>query len=740
MKKKTMAIAATMASCIALSATFTGCSLISINSKADMEQVIASVDITAADKFETSDVKDYKAAVKSTSVVKRDLVSYFLNVGYSYIQNGTSYKDTFNMLLDALINNEVLIQYSTMKLLEAKAKETGKDAASVVAEFNSKFEKSEAEAYKSILTDEDVVLATYKLYSSLNTAIDNYEKTIIEEENDYAGTETRTTPTNLDTEQDDYYPQTDKGELNYGIYTGYGNYLLDNSGIYKDENALDGTTKATRIRAYNSFLNSLRRNNLVDSEKDGENLTDILKLNYVQNEYVSQLQARVINRYYKTYEDEQEKILTEESYIINRYNELLELQTDAYDTASAFESAMSGMSSTSFILYSPDTTDSEKFDGETSGRFGFVYNILLPFSAKQSARLAELNSIKTQNEYDAYYYNERNKLLKAIETEDQRSAWFNGKDKYAFKVEDSKYTENYFGKKDGREYLFFENNLTDSGEGKRYKTLQAYDGRYAYNGEVKENENGSYTLIGKKLTIDGMLDEFSAYIDFVLDKTGSVKINKTAGYYDEKQSFYKEKESADDEDEIDYSNFVYASGNVVFGDFDKANLFKTDTPQYKAMSAVNELQFAYTTDTSVLSQYIGYSVSAYETSYIKEFEYACKQAIANGEGSFVVCAGDYGWHIAYVTYAFDVNGGNVFGEQPNWDNMQVEGTFENLFYEWIKSTSISDITNKRRDQIISDFNNDSSVEKFEKRYKDLLELDSSNGNGNINNNNNNNGN
>ena len=69
--------------------------------------------------------------------------------------------------------------------------------------------------------------------------------------------------------------------------------------------------------------------------------------------------------------------------------------------------------------------------------------------------------------------------------------------------------------------------------------------------------------------------------------------------------------------------------------------------------------------------------------------------------------------------------------------MQVEGTFENLFYEWIKSTSISDITNKRRDQIISDFNNDSSVEKFEKRYKDLLELDSSNGNGNINNNNNN---
>ncbi len=732
MIKKKFAVA-TMVSCIALTATFTGCSLVSKNSKADMEQVIAEVDIKNSDKFEKSGVADYKDAISSSSVIKRDLVSYFLNVGYSYVtDNGYSYKDTFNMLMDALVNNAVLTQYATLELLKDKSENTEstleyeKDALSV---YNNL--KTEKEKYEYLLGGEDseqVQLAKYRLRSSLNSAIDSYEKTIIEEETGYEGSGTRTTPVNLDTEQDDYYPQKD-GKLDYRVYTGYEGYLLGQSGAYQDD-ALDGTTRATRIKAYNTFINNLRGNNLID-EYESENLDDVLKLKYIENEYISQLESRIVGKYYDDiYRVQQEQKLKDENYkyVEKVYNDLLEDQTDNYSTASAFESAMGSMSSSSFILYSPDTSDSEIAGTNKNGKFGFVYNILLPFSAKQSVKLSELTSIKNADEDESYYYIERNSLLRQIKTEDQRSVWFNGEKNYSFKADETDIGDNYYGASDGREYLFFEGNLTNSKDGGRYKKLQAYDGRYSYNGRVYENKDGSYTVIGNELTIDGMLKEFSAYINYVLGENrvvfdnGYVAGEENKAYY-ENNNFYL----ADKDDEIDYSKFVYASGHVTLkngSSFNDGNLFNPESDRYQAMSAVNELQFAYTTDTSVLSQYVGYSVSAYDTSYIKEFEYAAKTAVSNGSGSFTVCAGDYGWHLIYVTHAYDFdNNGNVY--TPDWSaNVDTEGTFENLFFEWIKSKDLSDITTTRRNKIINDYNKaDVTVVKYEKRYKNLLELD-----------------
>jgi hypothetical protein len=182
----------------------------------------------------------------------------------------------------------------------------------------------------------------------------------------------------------------------------------------------------------------------------------------------------------------------------------------------------------------------------------------------------------------------------------------------------------------------------------------------------------------------------------------------------------------DGEKQIDYSKFIYASGKVNFSTaYSHTNLFNSvdNLDQYKAMSAVNELQFAYTTDTSVLSQYAGYSVSAYDTSYIKEFEYAAKLAVSGGAGTFTVCSGQYGWHIIYVTSSYSLEGGNVY--TPDWAaNIDKEGTFENLFFEWLKDSNLSDITTTRRSKIISDFNKDETVVTYQSRYQNLLDLDS----------------
>ena len=729
MKKKAFAAIA-LSSCIALGTTFAGCSLISTNNRLDMEQVIATVDISNSDKFDSSDAK-YAEALSSTKIIKRELISYFLNVGYSYVQNNYTYEETFNALVDALVNNAILVQYSTVALL----KEAEKTNKSILDEF--KAAKTEAAKYELLLDelDEDAKnMATYRLYSSINSAIDNYEKSVIDEDDDsYTGSGTRTTPTNLSTEQDDYYPKKKDGSLDYGIYTGYGDYTLDNSGVYKDD-ALDGTTRATRVKAYNSFINNLRRNNLVDANKEAKKLTDVWALEYIQTEYVSQLESQVINKYYDIYEEEQEDKLLKNgdySYIQGVYDKVFAAQKENYDkSSSSFESAMSSMSSTSFILYSPDTSDSDWVTdyGSDFAKFGFIYNILLPFSSRQSVQLSTLKSIQSADEDDDYYYYQRNQLLKDIETVDQRSAWFNGSTDYSFKPDES--FGDYFkgvteAEKSYRNYLFFEDNLTDSEEGGRYKKLQAYDGRYSYNGTVKENDDGSYMLIPNKLNIDDMLAEFEAYVEYVVGND-SVNCSINKDYYTT-EKFHKTEKGDNGEDveldEIDYSLFTYATGKVNLGDYNSADLMRPDSNYYKAMSAVNELQFAYTTDTSVLSNYIGYSVSAYDTNYIKEFEYAAKEAVGRGVGAFAVCAGDYGWHLIYVTHVFEA-GNNYDPDNLKWEeNVEVEGTFENLFYEWVKSTKLTDISSKLRTQILNDFNSDDTVTKYQKRYQDLLDLD-----------------
>lgn len=722
---------------MALTATFTGCSLVSSNNEADMKQEIATVDITKSDKFEESGLKDYATAVKASSIVKRDLVSYFLNVGYSYIQNGQSYEDTFNMLLDALVNNSAITQYSVLYLLKDKSTNQSSKVEydpSALSTFLSY--EDEVEQYEYLLggaKSDNVLLAKYSLYSSLNSAIDRYEKTIIDSEDGFTGTDSRTTPANVDTEQDDYYPQDENGKLDYYVYTGYQGYLLSDSGKYQDD-AIEGTTRATRLKAYNQFINSLKNNYFID-ESDSENLTDLMKLKYIKQEYVSQLKSRVMNVYYEIYEDEMEEKLLLNNYIGKVYQELLESQRKSNKLSSSFETAMGSYSDSSFLLYSPDTSDSDKFDGTNYGKFGYVYNILLPFNAKQTRALNELKSSLEKDGDDDSYYIERNKLLRAIKTEDQRGAWFNGTNDYSFKVSDSDYNKGYYSHTDN-DYLFFEGNLTDSGEGGRYKALKLYDGRYSYNGNVYENEDGSYTLIGEKLDIDQMLDEFVSYINYVLtgDKNGGrVSLEYYRGSKDEYygiSNFYKTPSQGEEQDknkEIDYSNFLYAYGKVegISDSFSRKDFLKSEEPldQYKAMSAVNELQYAYTTDTGVLSQYVGYSVSAYDTNYIKEFEYAAKFAINKGVGSYSVCAGDYGWHIIYVTNVFDA-GDTYANEQLDWaNNVKVEGTFENLFFEWLKGNNLTDLTTSQQNKIINDFvKEDVTVIKYQSRYQDLLNL------------------
>ena len=73
---------------LALTAGATGCSFITTDNQADLEQTVATVDITA--KLTGTD--EYKNEVKaivdkmSSDVLKRDLISYYLSTGYMYVE------------------------------------------------------------------------------------------------------------------------------------------------------------------------------------------------------------------------------------------------------------------------------------------------------------------------------------------------------------------------------------------------------------------------------------------------------------------------------------------------------------------------------------------------------------------------------------------------------------------------------------------------------------------------------
>lgn len=780
MRKKRV-ISAVLAASLTLAATLGGCSLVSSNSGEDLKQVIAEVNITKTENFDKefksrfSDYEDeysqYKEKLGTTAVIKRELLSYFVNVGTSYIQSGYSYEDTFTTLMNQLVNTTALTQYATTYLLWYKMNNTEDATPQSVFSTYMAYE-DEAEAYEYLLGGKDskeVKLAEYSLMYSLNSALDTYETSVLKIESDDAGTDTRTAPSGVNTENDDYFPakknsdgeylkadgtvttEKDEAALDYSIYTGYGNYLLTGSGAYKDDrdpNLAKKSSRASRIRAYNNFVSSFVSFDLINPKT--EDLKDVRELGYIKNQYVAQLESRIINKFYDLSEEEQiEKLKKSDyAYIKTLYQEALGEQIDSNNTESAFSTAIGNMSDSQFILYAPET--------ENGGSFGFVYNILLPFSSSQSVALATTKKETDANKnpyidsdidsgYSALYYEYRNGLMANITSSDQRKAWFDGETEYAFKAEDGLdyYKGTIAERQSERSWLFFENNLTKN---YRYEKLEKYDGRYSYNGWVEKSENGKYDIHPYAVTIDDMLKEFSSYIDYVLGSNNSVSFladengltydlqNGNSAYYNYKGNQFYKNDGAKNEDgkvEIDYSKFVYAYGKVGFGGANtpaelRAQTLYKETDQYKVMAAVNELQYAYTTDTGVLSQYLGYSVNAGDTNYIKEFEYAAHKAVNNGTGSFAVCAGDYGWHLIYVTYTFEIpQSGEYNGEvyNPQWENIEVEGTFENMFYEWIKSNNVSATSSTVSSALVKRFVTDDTVTKYESRYQDYLDWD-----------------
>lgn len=674
MKKRVIAF--TLAAAMSLTC-LAGCDLVTTDNEKDMKQVVAEIDISQSEEF-TEDYAAYVDVIGEETVSKRDLVAYFINSGYTYVASyGYTYEATFNLLLNNLVNQKILGQYARVYFFEIS--KTSEDYNYTVEGYNAAVAAAaegdkEIAAAKYFLTDEEYAKAVYTLKSQINSSIDSYEEQYISAEDDTEyETDIRTLPSDLETEKEDYY------DPDYDIYTGKN--AASACGSYE---TVDGSTVKTRKQAYNRFLKSLSNNYLL---AEGEQDLSFEELSYYKTELASQLGQALIEKLEKAIEDDAVAALTEEA-VIARYNEILATQKDTFTASDdSFESALDAISDSAFVLYAP------------SNGFGFVSNILLPFSTAQSYQLSifQNNAGLTQNTI----YQKRAELLKNVLATDQRSSWFNGATDYSFEASEAYGTSNR---------LFFEDCVT---EGTRYELLSAYLGKYAYNGTVSFNEEKNlYDLTPDKLDIDDFIDEMEGYLTYATGLTPRELSSVPSGYY--AQSYLGE------DGLIDYSRFIYYAGKYDV-DFNADTAYESQATSYIAMSAFNELMFAYSTDTGCLNKYFGYTISAYDTSFVKEFEYAAKYAVEQGVGTYVVVPSDYGWHIIYCTFVFEEGNTYTF----NWSDIEKEGTFSYLFYEALKDSTAGSLATSIESRVVNDYNNDTCVSKYESRYADFSALDSS---------------
>lgn len=704
----------------------TGCdSMIKTDSEADMSRIIATVDITKTEQFSSGGkYEQYKSVVQQSNgnIYKRDLVSAFLSSGYSSVQNGATYKDTFNSLMETLVARKITVQYAMAYFLDEQ------DDTFTVSGYESYMQTQENELTKvestkrtQILTikyfltdggtaaddDNEYDRAVYTLKKAVNSSLDSSETSYIRSKTedddtiDGADTTTRSVPTNATTEKDDYYVK------NYEIYTGY-NTPDSCPGYEKQENS----TTRSRVSAYNEFLTNLVNNGIV--EADDIKTTDFLEVDYYYVELLAQLEQSLITKFSDVLNEKATEKLDDE-YLKTRYNEMYAAQKKSYDAdISNFESAIGSLSATSFVLYVPESVE--------DNTYGFVYNLLIPFSAHDSQTISAYKNIadgltdKTAKKVQAQndYYTARAKAATNVKPEDQRTSWFSN-------TSSSNYAEY---DEDAGVWKFF----TKYSDKTRYETATHYNSSYPFMGTVTTDEKGKITKIDSRINNDNFknIDAFISYLEAQLTATTNLSVSGA------KSSTYKTTGfSVNDDYEYDYSDFLYYTGKVNgLGTVSLNDYFVGGSEQYNAVTVVNEFIFAFGTDTGAINSYIGYTVTPdCEETYVQEFAYAAKQAVKGGAGTYTVCLTDYGWHIMYCNYSY--TSGSVYGDAETIFSSTYKDangeykadTFAKYFYESLKSAAEDENSEIVQERLLTDYKTDTAVKYYKARYQDLLDMD-----------------
>lgn len=474
MKKFWKTLAALALSAVMCFSVF-GCNLIVTDNERDMNQVVAEV------KIDENAPTEY--------IYKKDLVIMYLNYGYSYVQQGQyTQKQAFEMIMDQLINNAIMVQNA----IKEKAKAVG------VTEDIYDLEKN-LDAY---FTSEEQDEALYNTNKSLNDLIDSYKDDAEEEEEKETSTETtRTVPTGA-TNYEPEHEGFDTWEAFYEDYNSKGFVAKDASGNIVGSGVVTGfdsdykTTDLETKKAYNKTIKALENNGLIGEDFD-YSADSIYDTDYYKNSLQAQRESLLLSWYeeYLTV-----NILRTVSYadLEARYAEMYNTQKGY--TVSEYETALSSWSASSPVVYHPNTG------------YGYVYNLLLGVNAVQSAEITALKS--ETNLSKAEYNTKRAEILSRVEAQDLRSTWITAG--YDYDFEKNVFTGDY--SLASEEYaLPFQGSVKWVNEADKPE-----------NDEDDEDYEEEYEIESvKKYDLEG----FVAFLDSTLYKDTSLQEMNIDGYY-----------------------------------------------------------------------------------------------------------------------------------------------------------------------------------------------------------------
>ena len=362
MRKIFVTVAAIMLALV-MSVTALGCNLIETDTEKDMNQVVATVQISSD--------------LESDDILKQDIVMAYLNYGYQLEQqNGYTREAAINYILDSLIANRVYLQNAIIKFEEGEKPFDGQIV-------DSSKDKGLLERY---LTEDELIEAEYSAKKDMDDLITNYvESDGGEKVGDTYTAEVRAIPTGATNAEDE--------ELN----------IKDNKQEMKDFE-IDTDSTPERKKAFNKVVELLRVNALLGDYSDTLKITDSEYFTQTLKGYKEQA---IINKYTKCITD---SIHSEFDFadVEALFNEKLKAQKEWTD--SDYASALSSASATSPILNAP------------TGTYGFVYNLLLGASDELTNELKEWKE-DHPNATDAEIAAERRNIFDSITVKDLRDSW-----------------------------------------------------------------------------------------------------------------------------------------------------------------------------------------------------------------------------------------------------------------------------------------------------------------------------
>ena len=343
---------------LCLSSLF-GCGLITVNTERDMAQKVATV------KIDDAPMK---------TIYKRDVVLAYNNYVSTNGVLATPKGELFEDIIDSIIQNAVLVQYS-MKYFADKTANVNAD------------NKWQLETY---LDDKEELDCKYNAYLRFEEFIDEYVKDKPEDKvgDTYSGT-IRAVPTGATI-------NTEISDVNKQKY-------------------IDGFWNDVVLNKYNAYIkaiNAMKASDLLGSYVYGQ----IETTEYFNQILTSYQEEKIVQKLQESIEKEARSIINYDK-VKAEYEKLYNEQAGA--SSVAFEGTLGSASAETPVLSGQDG-------------YGMVYHILLKADDDMASDLTELkDKYKTDNGTSSYensvYRADRAAIFENIKAQDQRRSWIESK-------------------------------------------------------------------------------------------------------------------------------------------------------------------------------------------------------------------------------------------------------------------------------------------------------------------------